>query len=68
MYNGYRFGGAVDIYNPYSIVCCMATLSIDTFWVQSGITSLIHRICQREDILEVVNKATSTPPCLVMEN
>ena len=70
MYNGYRFGGTVTIYNPFSIVNCLATLSLGNFWVGSGATSLIHRICRPEDVVEVITKvisATEERPQLVFK-
>jgi hypothetical protein len=44
-FNGYRFGGNVGVYNPFSIASCCVSQKVDCYWVRSGTTKLLAQFC-----------------------
>ena len=60
MYDGYHFAEDLkDIYKPYSILNCLATQKLGSYWFQSGTpTHLLHVLKTSEDDLSKLNGTT----------
>ncbi len=60
MYDGYHFAEDLkDIYNPFSILNCLATQKLGSYWFQSGTpTHLLHVLKTSEDDLSKLNGTT----------
>ncbi|WP_438035481.1 AAA family ATPase [Sorangium sp. So ce204] len=48
-YNGYRFGGEV-IYNPWSILNCVASGALRPYWVNTASTELLQHLIARRGL------------------
>lgn len=49
-YDGYHFNEALeDIYNPFSLLGCLAESKISTDWFESGSTSFLNNLLKQKD-------------------
>ena len=49
-YDGYHFGKLmIDMYNPFSIINCFSSLSLDNYWFSSGTPDYLIRLMQSQD-------------------
>lgn len=50
-YDGYRFARkGSDIYNPWSVLCCMQKSRIGTYWIVTGATTVVANALKGADI------------------
>lgn len=57
-YDGYRFAEeGSDIYNPWSLLCCLSKKTIANYWNQTGIPTLLGEALKRVDanLEEILN-------------
>jgi len=47
-YDGYNFGG-VEIYNPWSILCCIVKKQLGRHWVNTSGNDLVKELCMQAD-------------------
>jgi len=47
-YDGYNFGG-VEIYNPWSILCCIVKKQLGRHWVNTSGNDLVRELCMQAD-------------------
>lgn len=62
-YDGYHFSKKMtDIYNPFSILNCFASLSIDDYWFRSGTPTYLVRLLAQtnENINEMIGRYYDT--------
>ncbi len=43
-YDGFTFGDKTDIYNPWSIINCLDTKEVGTYWANSSSNSLVSKL------------------------
>lgn len=61
-YDGYHFSGECpDIYNPFSLLCCLNKSKIESYWFQTATPTFLIKEMERLNVFlpEILNEAAS---------